>query len=69
MFANGGAPTKIVDAGYPSGIGLDPSNQQLFFTDNLTDTITRIAHDGSAPPIIHHNTNAYSNPRAIVVRR
>ena len=29
------------------GIGLDPSAQQVFFTDNATDTITRVGYDGA----------------------
>jgi sugar lactone lactonase YvrE len=69
MPADGGAPTKVADAGYSDGVTFDPNGAQLYFTDNLSDTVTRIGYDGGAPTVVHQAHSVYSNPRGVAVLR
>jgi hypothetical protein len=61
--------TLIADAGFPQGIAIDPTTALLYFTDNVTDTITRMSLDGSAPVVVYQNPDPLSNPYGVTIAK
>ncbi|MDP1825702.1 MAG: hypothetical protein Q8L48_20745 [Archangium sp.] len=52
---------------YATSVALDRLGSFLYWTDNGTDTINRVAYDGSSRVVLRSSPNIFANPRALAV--
>jgi sugar lactone lactonase YvrE len=57
----------VANNAYATSVALDPLGGFVYWTDNGTDTINRVAYDGSARTVLHSTPNLFGNPRALAV--
>lgn len=52
---------------YPTGVAVDRVAQLVYWTDNVTDRITRVAYNGTGVTIVYTAAEAAANPTGIAV--
>ncbi len=52
---------------YPTGLAIDRAAQRVYWTDNITDRVSRVAYDGSGVTVLYSSTNALSNPTGLAI--
>ena len=71
MDMNGGTLTTLVPGAlldqYPTGIAVDRLAQQVYWTDNITDRVSRVAYDGTGATVLYTSTDPLSNPTGLAV--
>ena len=57
--------TEMVN--YPTAIAVDPVAKQLYWTDNMTDAVSRVGYDGAGPTVLYTSPDRFSNPNGVAV--
>ncbi len=67
---DGGASETFIPAAsnsYATSVALDAPGGLVYWTDNGTDSINRVASDGSGRTVLHSASNGQANPGALAI--
>jgi DNA-binding beta-propeller fold protein YncE len=61
----GSSPAVLYTASFPTGVSV--ASGKVFFTDNMTGSMSRGDYAGDAPTVFTLSTDAFSNPSAVAI--
>ena len=62
---DGSSPAVLYTASFPTGVSV--ASGAVFFTDNMTESMSRGDYAGHAPTVFTLSTDAFSNPSAVAI--
>ncbi len=71
MNPDGGSLTTLVPGvlfdQYLTGVAIDPAARHVYWTDNVTDRLSRVDYDGTAATVLYTSADKLANPTGLAV--